>query len=179
MEDIVQKSTREIYRNPWMRLREDEIERRDGSAGIYGVVEKVDFAVIAAIQDGLVHMVEQYRYPVKARYWELPQGALRDDGGATPEEVAATELEEEAGVIAAHMERIGFLHACYGFSDHGYHVFLATGLTVGPPKREAEEVDMISRAMPLDDVLGMIRDGTITDAHTVATLSLLQLHGKI
>jgi ADP-ribose pyrophosphatase len=40
-------STRFVYENRWMRVREDTIRRRDGSTGIYGVVEKSDFVVIA------------------------------------------------------------------------------------------------------------------------------------
>ena len=55
-----------------MRVREDTIRRRDGSTGIYGVVAKPDFVVIVPVEDdGRVHLVEQYRYPVKGRYWEL------------------------------------------------------------------------------------------------------------
>ena len=37
-------SSREVYRNPWLRVREDTVERDDGSHGIYGVVERPDFA---------------------------------------------------------------------------------------------------------------------------------------
>lgn len=56
-------SSHVVDANRWMTVREDAVERGDGSRGIYGVVEKPDFAVIAAIQDGRVHLVEQYRYP--------------------------------------------------------------------------------------------------------------------
>ena len=61
-------STRLVYENRWMRVREDMIRRRDGSSGIYGVVEKPDFVVIVPVEDdGRLHLVEQYRYPVKGR----------------------------------------------------------------------------------------------------------------
>ncbi len=39
-------SSHEVYRNRWMSLREDEIERPDGSRGIYSVVDKPDFALV-------------------------------------------------------------------------------------------------------------------------------------
>ena len=65
-----------------MRVREDMIRRRDGSTGIYGVVEKPDFVVIVPVEDdGRVHLVEQYRYPVKGRYWEFPQGSWEREPG--------------------------------------------------------------------------------------------------
>ena len=92
-----QLSTREVYRNPWLSLREDRIERPDGSGGIYSVVDKPDFAlVIPAERDGF-HLVEQYRYPVGGRFWEFPQvtGAAPD-----PESLARAELAEETGLRA-------------------------------------------------------------------------------
>jgi hypothetical protein len=59
--EITTLSTRLVYENRWMRVREDAIRRRDGSAGIYGVVEKPDFVVIAALEEDRVQLVEQYR----------------------------------------------------------------------------------------------------------------------
>jgi hypothetical protein len=66
--------TRIVYENRWMRLREDTIRRRDGSSGIYSVVEKPDFVVVVPVEaDGRLHLVEQFRYPVQGRYWESPK----------------------------------------------------------------------------------------------------------
>ncbi len=72
--DITTTGTRMVYENRWMRVREDAIRRRDGSAGIYGVVEKPDFVVVVPMAEGVIHLVQQYRYPVQGRWWELPQG---------------------------------------------------------------------------------------------------------
>ena len=73
--------------------------RRDGSTGIYRVVEKPDFVVIVPVEDdGQVHLVEQYRYPVKGRYWELPEGSWEQEQGADPMEMARGELLEETGL---------------------------------------------------------------------------------
>ena len=68
-------ATREVYRNHWMRVREDEILRSNGGKGIYGVVEKYDGAIILPIDEGRVWLVEQYRYAIKERSLELPQGS--------------------------------------------------------------------------------------------------------
>ena len=76
--DIETTGTRVVYQNNWMRVREDAIRRRDGSAGIYGVVEKDDFVVVVPVEaDGSVHLVQQYRYPVRARFWERRPRWLR------------------------------------------------------------------------------------------------------
>jgi ADP-ribose pyrophosphatase len=87
-----------------MRVREDTIRRRDGSNGIYGVVEKHDFVVIIPVEnDGRLYLVEQFRYPVQGRYWEFPQGSWEQIEGADPLEMARGELREETGLDAAEM----------------------------------------------------------------------------
>ena len=102
--DIETIGMRIVYENRWMRVREDEIRRRDGSSGIYGVVEKPDFVVIVPLEDdGRLHLVQQFRYPVQGRYWEFPQGSWEQAPGADPMEVARGELREETGLDAARM----------------------------------------------------------------------------
>lgn len=55
--EITRTGSRIAYQNKWMTVREDEIVRANGSAGIYGVVEKSDFAVIAAVDNGHICLV--------------------------------------------------------------------------------------------------------------------------
>ena len=57
-----------------------------------------------------VWLVEQYRHPVGARFWEFPQGAWEGVDGADPESLARGELAEETGLRAASMEHLGRLH---------------------------------------------------------------------
>jgi hypothetical protein len=58
---ITTLSSREVYRNHWMRVREDEILRSNGERGIYGVIDKDDSAIILPIDRGRVWLVEQFR----------------------------------------------------------------------------------------------------------------------
>ncbi len=162
-----------------MRVHEHAIARPDGTSGIYGVVEKPHFVVIAAVEAGCVHLVEQFRYPVGARFWELPQGAWENAPDADPVEVARGELREETGLQAETMACAGHLFQGYGYATQGFHVFLATGLRAGPTALDPEEQDLIARAFPLTEVEAMIRDGTIQDATTVAAFGLLRLKGLI
>src|SRR5882762_8060976 len=112
-DDIVTTGTRIVYENRWMRVREDGIRLRDGSTGIYGVIEKSDFVIVAAFEAGRLHLVEQFRYPVGGRYWELPQGASEQAPGADPLDVARAELREEAGIEAEHLTYAGSLFLAY------------------------------------------------------------------
>src|SRR5688572_32461534 len=104
--EIETLSTQVVYRNRWIAVREDRIRRADGSEGLYGVIEKKDFAVVAAVQDSCIWMVEQYRYPVGARHWELPQGTW-DADAHDPLALARAELREETGVEASAMQHVG------------------------------------------------------------------------
>ncbi|SFC71536.1 NUDIX domain-containing protein [Tropicimonas isoalkanivorans] len=179
-EEITTLSSRLAYQNRWMRVREDEIAFPDGHRGLYGVVEKPEFAVVVAQHgDGRIQMVNQYRYPVRGRYWELPLGAWEGQESPDPAALAAAELREETGYTAETWEQITYLHQAPGFCSHGFHLFRATGLVPGPVEREAEEQGMVSDAFSLDDILEMIRRGEIMDATTLAALGYLRLIGSL
>jgi 8-oxo-dGDP phosphatase len=167
---VEQLSSREVYRNPWLSLREDEIRRPDGSAGIYSVVDKPDFALVIPAEPDGFHLVEQYRYPVRGRYWEFPQGT---GGAADPEALARAELAEETGLRAGSLERLGHLHCAYGMSSQGFDVFLATDLTPGPTAREASEQDMRQRRVTRAEFEELVRSGRVTDDSTLAAYALL------
>jgi ADP-ribose pyrophosphatase len=176
--DITKLDGRLVYENRWMRVREDAVLRRDGSTGIYGVVEKPDFVVIVPREaDGSMHLVEQYRYPVQGRYWELPQGSWEQSPTADPLELATGELQEETGLVAGRMTHVGHLFQAYGYATQGSHIFLAEDLRPGPTKLDQEEQDLIARRFPYPAVLEMIEAGQIKDATTIAALGLLRLKG--
>ena len=99
---ITTLSSREVYSNPWMRVREDEILRSNGKRGIYGVVDKNDAAIIIPIDEGKVWLVEQFRYTIQERALELPQGGWEMEV-EHPEELARGELKEEMGLDAAEI----------------------------------------------------------------------------
>ncbi len=168
-------SSREVYRNAWTRVREDVIELADGSTGIYGVVERPDFAlVLPAAHDGF-WLVEQYRYPIARRTWEFPQGTWSHGSDGTPEELARAELAEETGLRAARVDHLGRLDLAPGLMTQRFDVWLATGLTDGPTAREASEADMRSAFVSEAELRAMVRDGRFTDGPSLAAFSLLLL----
>jgi len=179
MTDIKQLDSRIVYRNKWMSVREDRILRPSGNEGIFGVVDKSDFVVIVPVQDGHIHLVEQYRYPVAGRFWELPQGSWEGDQQADHIHIAAGELREETGLTAGNMVYVGFQYLAYGYSSQGYHVYLATDLTQSTNNLDSEEEDLITRKVSLHDFENMLADGIIKDATTLAAYSLTKLKGLI
>lgn len=173
--DITTLASRIAYENRWLRVREDRIRRQDGSEGIYGVVERPDFVIVAPLKDGRITLVEQYRYPIRARQWELPMGTCELAPGATPEFMATTELREETGLVAGSLLSVGEVLQGPGYCNQRGHLFLATELTQGLVDREASEQDLICRSFTVDAVMTMVRDGIIRDALTIAALGLLRI----
>lgn len=167
--------SREVYANAWMRVREDSIVRPDGSTGVYGVVDKPDYALVIPMDEDRLHLVEQFRYPLGLRRWEFPQGTAPNREDVDPVELARRELREETGLRAEDMVRIGLLDVAPGLSSQRGEVFLATGLTEGAPERELEEQDMRSAWFSRAKVEAMMRNGEITDAQSVAAYALLLL----
>jgi len=135
--------------------------------------------IIPVEDDGRLYLVEQFRYLVTGRYWEFPQGSWEQIEGADPLEMARGELREETGLDAAEMTHVGHLFEACGYSNQGFHIFLATGLRHGDADREREEQDLVTQHFALSEVERMICDGQIKDATTVAALGLLRPKGLL
>ncbi|HVZ07719.1 NUDIX hydrolase [Rhodopila sp.] len=173
-------SSRIAYQNRWLRIREDRIRHKDGSPGLYGVVERTDFVVIVPFRDGRVTLVEQYRYPVGERVWEFPMGSMPSPSAdVMPETAAAAELREETGMVAERLDCIGTIFQGPGYCTQRGHIFLARGLREGEPDREASELDMICRWVSVPELETMIRDGTVCESMTLSAYSLLRLRGLL
>ena len=173
---VRQIGSRVVYQNPWMTVREDEIQFADGTVSIYGVVDKNDYALVIAEENGGFHLVEQYRYAPGRRSLEFPMGGWPTGKSGTAEELARAELSEETGLTAASWVHIGHLIQSTGYSSQAFDIYLATGLTPGAHSREATEVDMVHRVVTESEFRGLIADGTITDAPSIAAYTMLLLH---
>lgn len=167
-------SSREVYRNPWLRLREDQIERSNGARGIYGVVEKDDCALIIPVQDETLYLIEQFRYTIQQRSLEFPQGGW-ETADVDPEELARGELREELGLDAREMTFLGTLWISYGFTLQKQHVFLAGGLTPAQGERDAEEHDLVVESFAVEEFERMMLDGSIRDNCTLSAWALYML----
>ena len=80
--------SKQVYANPWLTVREDEVRRPDGHSGTYCVVERSDIALIIPADGDRLHLVEQYRHPIARRCWSSPPGsadtALDTDAAGWP-----------------------------------------------------------------------------------------------
>jgi ADP-ribose diphosphatase len=176
MTEVRRLASRVVYENRWMRVREDHVRRADGGDGIFGVVEKPDFALIVPVaDDGGLWVVEQFRYPVGGRFCEFPQGSWEDQPDVDAELLARAELREETGLQAGSLRRLGHLYEAYGYSNQGFDVWLATDLHEGTADRSPEEQGMQARKVRRDEWNTMLADGRVKDAPSVAAYGLLLL----
>ena len=163
------KSSRVVYENPWVRVREDEVIRPDGRPGIYGVIEiRPSVGVVAMNEKNEVVLVGQWRYSVNRYSWEIPRGGSHS-GETNMLEVAKRELAEEAGVLAEHWQRLGSVDNCNGVADDTQTLYLATGLSSTVMNLDPEE-EIVVQWQPFDEALQMAMDGRITEVCSVAAL---------
>ena len=170
-------SSRQVYENPWISVREDRVVRPGGEPGIYGVVHYKNVAVgVLPVEDGHTYLVGQYRYPLGQYSWEIPEGGCPE--GEEPLRAAQRELREETGLEAGRWEMLGEAYLSNSVADEYAVWFLATELTLGDPRPDAEEI-LELRRVTLRQALEMALNGQITDALSYLALTSYALKHPI
>ncbi|CAN5895476.1 NUDIX hydrolase [soil metagenome] len=162
-------STKAIYKNPWMSIREDQVINPSGGRGIYGVVSFANKAIgiIPIDEEGNTYLIGQYRYTLNEYSWEIPEGG--GPLGIDPLESAKRELKEETGFTASKWTNIGRIHTSNSVTDEEGYIYLAQELTAGETEFEETE-DLQIKKVPLAEAVRMVMDGEITDAISMAGL---------
>jgi 8-oxo-dGTP pyrophosphatase MutT (NUDIX family) len=162
-------SSKQVYDNPWITLREDQVIRPDGEPGLYGVVHYKNIAVgVLPIEDDHTYLVGQYRYPLERYSWEIPEGGCPE--GEEPLRAAQRELREETGLEAKRWQMLGEAYLSNSVADEYAVWFLATGLV--PGERRPEGTEKLSvRRLPLREALAMALNGEITDALSLVAIT--------
>lgn len=164
------RSTRVVYENPWIKVREDEVTQPDGKPGIYGVVHFKNTAVgVLPIDDeGKICLVGQFRYAIETYSWEIPEGGCA--AGEDPLDAGKRELLEETGMVAANWTRLGSAYLSNSVSDELAIYYLATGLTKGTPEPEGTE-QLAYKHVTFEQALNMVMNGEITDALSILAIT--------
>ena len=158
-------STRPVYENRWISVREDMVELPDGRSTLYGVVECSEcVGVLPFLDRDTVLLVGQYRYVARDFFWEIPTGGK--DGDETLIQAAQRELTEEAGYEADRLVELGDFHTSKSILREVAHLYVAEGLR--PASRPPDHTEFIERrAFPFTEVLAMVERVEIKDAMTI------------
>jgi ADP-ribose pyrophosphatase len=166
------RTRRTAYENPWIEVFHDEVDRPDGSPGIYGVVHFRSLAVgiVAVAEDGRLLLVGQHRYSLDEYSWEIPEGGV--DPTESLEDGARRELREETGYAAGRWRQLARITLSNSVTDERGALFFAEDLTAGVAEPDPSEVLEV-RWATLDEVLAEVAAGEIHDVLTIAGIGLL------
>lgn len=171
------RSSREVYRNAWMRIREDVAEMPDGRETLYGVITTGEaVGVLPFVDPDTVLMVQQYRYVARRVTWEMPTGGVHE--GEALEAAANRELAEEVGHRAERLTYLTSVHSNKSIMEETCHLYIGETLVAAAvPRDETEFLEV--RALPFAEVLRMVTAGEITDVMTViAVLEAARRRGQ-
>jgi 8-oxo-dGTP pyrophosphatase MutT (NUDIX family) len=170
-----------VYDNPWIRVEHHEVLNPAGKPGIYGVVHFKNHAigVVPIDQDGNVILVGQYRFPLGAHSWEIPEGG--GPAGVSILESAQRELREECGIAAKRWAEIVGMDLSNSVSDERGTAFLAWDLSHGTAEPEDSEQLQVAR-VPFREALARVKRGEIRDSLSVAAIlrvALMAAQGEL
>jgi 8-oxo-dGTP pyrophosphatase MutT (NUDIX family) len=170
-----------VYENAWIRVDHHEVLDPSGGPGIYGTVHFKNQAtgVVPIDEKGNVVLVGQYRFPLCAYSWEIPEGGGEHSVPAL--ESAQRELREECGLAARHWREIVRMDLSNSVSDERSTAFLAWDLFAADGRPEATERLQVER-IPFWSAVDRAKRGEIRDAISVAALfrvALMALEGEV
>src|SRR5439155_15737565 len=135
-------TTRVAYRNPWIRIDEDQVEMPDGRTTLYGVVRCGEcVGILPFLDPETVVLIRQYRYVARGVYWEMPTGGVH--AGEAIEAAAQRELAEEVGMMAGRLVPLVSYHTSKSVVDETAHLFWAEDLTpAATPPDDTEFIEV-------------------------------------
>ncbi len=165
--DVLSQAT--VYENEWIRVDHHEVLGPSGGPGVYGTIHFKNQAigVVPIDEHGNVVLVGQYRFPLRAYSWEIPEGGGSHSVAAL--ESARRELREECGLAARCWTEILGMDLSNSVSDERSTAFLAWDLQKTTAQPDETEKLQVAR-VPFWDAVDRVKRGEIRDAISVAAL---------
>lgn len=166
-------STKEVYKNRYMTVTEEELMTDLGDKVVYGIVRKEPFSVVIPWDGERFLLVGQYRPSAEYFSWEFPMGHVEAD---SPLVAAGRELQEETGLIARDCLEIATFYPAIGTMDQLGYIFLVSKWEIGKKNLDISEKDMQMKWVTRKELDSMILAGTIKDGPTITALKFFELH---
>lgn len=153
--------SREVYKNPWIRVREDKVIRPGGKDGMFAVIKmKAGSTVLALTADHQAYLVKEYKYGIGKESVELMSGAL--ERSETPLGAAKRELREELGLKATRWVSLGVIDPFTTIVHSPNYLFLALGAEKHGVRSPDEGEVLQTIKMPFQKAVDMVMTGKIT-----------------
>lgn len=163
-------STRNVYENPWLSVREDRVIRPGGMEGYFGIIEmKAGSSVLALTRQNEVYLLREYKYGIERNSIELMSGALEAE--ETPLEAARRELKEELGLEADEWVDLGVVDPFTTVVHSPNYMFMAIGVHEGERSPDEGEVIEIIKT-PFSNAIEMVMRSEIT--HSASCVLILK-----
>ncbi len=155
----IERST-EVYRDPWIAVRKDDVRRPDGQPGTHCIVSlKPGVSVLALDEQNRVHLTEEFHYATGRVGLEVVSGGI--DPPESPLDCARRELREELGIEAARWTPLSVIDPFTSVVVSPTALFLAEDLKFGETSPDAtEQIRHIT--MPIAEALERVKSGEIT-----------------
>lgn len=157
------------FENPWIRITSHDVLNPAGKPGTYGVVHFKNLAIGVLPLDNELNtwLVGQWRYPLNAYSWEIPEGGGPHD--QDPLVSAQRELKEETGLIANEYSELCRMHTSNSATDEYAIIFLARELRQSEAEPEESE-DLRIKKLPFEKAFEMVMNGQITDSLSMTAI---------
>jgi len=163
-------TVRRVYEGRVVKLNVETFALPNGGSATIEVVRHPGAAAVVPLTArGTVLLIRQFRHAAGGFIVEVPAGKL--DDGEIPETCARRELQEEAGVLAGELVRLGSILTTPGFTDEVIHLFLARELSPAVQALEADEVLTVEE-VDWARAVKMCVDGELRDAKSICAILL-------
>jgi ADP-ribose pyrophosphatase len=164
-----------VFQGRLLRVLRDRVRLPDGAETVREhIAHPGGVLILAQLTNGELLFERQFRYALKKTFLELPAG--KRDAGEAPQQAAIRELAEETGYAAKRWRHLGAIHPSIGYSDECIEIFCAQDLWQASGQRLDEHEFLEVLPMTIAAAREAILRGEITDAKTIAALSLAELH---
>ncbi len=166
--ELISRQT--IFHGRVFEVCQDLVRLPDGHEFRLDIVDhRPAITILPLDEQGLIWFVRQYRHAAGKSLLELPAGVM--EPGETPETGAQREIQEEIGMSAGKLQKIGGFYLAPGYSTEYMHVFLATDLTPNSLPKDEDEFLTVEKISPAQ-AMTMVKGGQIEDSKSLVSLFL-------
>lgn len=132
-------SSKNVYKNPWISIQEDEVIQKNGVKSTFGVIDYGSgVSILALDKEKNVCLIKEYYYAIEEYALQLPSGGIEKN--ETPLDAAKRELLEETGITGDNWINLGFVHPLSMILKSPAYLFLVTGLSYSNNIEEGIEI---------------------------------------